>query len=114
VVLCLIKSRKTLTLIQEKVNEISSVVMAWNLFSLAQQLFISEGVLLRGSVLLISDMDLDQICGEDGIAWNWLMIVRAFILVVPKFREFSLQFCLLKCILGKYLVRMEVEKTGSA
>lgn len=56
-------------------NEISGVVMAWNLFSLAQQLFISEGVLLRGGVLLISDMDLGQIFGEDGIVWNWLMIV---------------------------------------
>jgi len=88
--------------------------MAWNLFSLAQQLFISEGVLLCGGVLLISDMDLDQICGEDGIAWNWLVIVRAFILVVLKFRELLLQFCLVKCILGKYLVRMEVENTYSA
>jgi len=57
------------------VNEISGVVMAWNLFSLAQQFFISEGVLLRGGVLLISDMDVGQICGEDGIVWNWLMIV---------------------------------------
>jgi hypothetical protein len=57
------------------VNEISGVVMVWNLFSLAQQLFISEGALLRGGVLLISDMDLGQICGEDGTAWNWLMVV---------------------------------------
>jgi hypothetical protein len=65
----------TLTLLQEKVNEISGVVMVWNLFSLAQQYFISEGVLLRGGVLLISDYDLGQICGEGGIAWNWLMIV---------------------------------------
>lgn len=56
-------------------NEISGVVMVWNLFSLAQQFFISEGVLLRGGVLLISDMDLGQIHGESGIPWNWLMIV---------------------------------------
>jgi hypothetical protein len=49
--------------------------MVWNLFGLAQQFLISEGVLLRGGVLLISDLDLDQICGEGGIAWNWLMIV---------------------------------------
>jgi hypothetical protein len=49
--------------------------MVWNLFSLAQNLFISEGVLFLGGVLLISDMDLGQIYGEDGIAWNWLMIV---------------------------------------
>ena len=47
----------------------------WNLFSLAQQLFISEGLLFRGGVLLISDLDLGQICGEGEIAWNWLMIV---------------------------------------
>lgn len=84
-------------------NEISGVVMAWNLFSLAQHLFIS-GVLLCEVVLLISDMDLDQIYGEGGIAWNWQIIVRAFILVVLKFREFLLQFCLVKCIVGKYLV----------
>jgi hypothetical protein len=57
------------------VTEISGVVMVCNLFSSAQLLFISEGVLLRGGVLLISDMDLGQICGEDGISWNWLMIV---------------------------------------
>jgi len=57
------------------VNDILGVVMVWNLFSLAQQLFISEVVLLRGGVLLTSDMDLGQMCGEDGIAWNWLMIV---------------------------------------
>jgi hypothetical protein len=56
-------------------SEISGVVIVWNLFSLAQQLFISEGVLLPGGVLLISDLDLGQTFGEDGIAWKWLMIV---------------------------------------
>jgi hypothetical protein len=45
------------------VNELSVVVIVWNLFSLAKQLFISEGGLLRGSGLLISDVDLGQICG---------------------------------------------------